>query len=188
MKNKISYAFLRAIAALVMGLVLVMFPADAGIYLVITLGIVFLIPSLLSIISHYSVPEEERGFFPIVGLGSALFGLWLLVMPGFFVKVLTLALGVILLLAGGGEVYTLLVSRRWVRVPGMFYVLPMLIFLSGLVALLYPMDTQETVFMIIGITSLVYAVSELTNWFFFTRKKPNHPVKTDDVQDVEVIE
>ena len=46
----ISNSFLRTICALIIGLVLVMFPNEAGDYFVITIGVVFLIPALLSII------------------------------------------------------------------------------------------------------------------------------------------
>lgn len=46
----LSYSFLRAICALVIGLVLVMFPDQAGDYFVITIGVIFLVPSLVSII------------------------------------------------------------------------------------------------------------------------------------------
>ena len=46
----ISNSFLRTICALIIGLVLVMFPNEAGYYFVITIGVIFLIPALLSII------------------------------------------------------------------------------------------------------------------------------------------
>ena len=46
----ISNSFLRTICALIIGLVLVMFPNEAGDYFVITIGVVFLIPAVLSII------------------------------------------------------------------------------------------------------------------------------------------
>ena len=39
----LSYSFLRAICALVIGLVLVMFPDQAGDYFVITIGVIFLV-------------------------------------------------------------------------------------------------------------------------------------------------
>ena len=48
----LSYSFLRAICALVIGLVLVMFPDQAGDYFVITIGVIFLVPSLISIIGY----------------------------------------------------------------------------------------------------------------------------------------
>ena len=49
----ISNSFLRTICALIIGLVLVMFPNEAGDYFVITIGVVFLIPALLSIIGYF---------------------------------------------------------------------------------------------------------------------------------------
>ena len=45
---------MRAICALVIGLVLVMFPDQAGDYLVITIGVIFLVPSLVSIIGYFA--------------------------------------------------------------------------------------------------------------------------------------
>ena len=54
----LSYSFLRAICALVIGLVLVMFPDQAGDYLVITIGVIFLVPSLVSIISSVLLEQN----------------------------------------------------------------------------------------------------------------------------------
>ena len=82
----LSYSFLRAVCALVIGLVLVMFPNQAGDYFVITIGVIFLVPSLISIIGYYAQNAEVRRRFPIEGIGSLLFGLWLVIMPGFFCR------------------------------------------------------------------------------------------------------
>lgn len=96
----ISNSFLRTICALIIGLVLVMFPNEAGDYFVITIGVVFLIPALLSIIGYFAMSAEERRRLPIEGIGSLLFGLWLIIMPGFFADLLTFVLGFILVLGG----------------------------------------------------------------------------------------
>ena len=56
----LSYSFLRALCALVIGLILVMFPNQAGDYLVITIGVIFLVPSLLSIIGYYAKNAEGK--------------------------------------------------------------------------------------------------------------------------------
>ena len=68
----ISNSFLRTICALIIGLVLVMFPNEAGDYFVITIGVVFLIPALLSIIGYFAMSAEERRRLPIEGIGSLL--------------------------------------------------------------------------------------------------------------------
>lgn len=43
----------------------------------------FLVPSLISIIGYYAQAAEVRRRFPVEGVGSLLFGLWLIIMPGF---------------------------------------------------------------------------------------------------------
>lgn len=171
----ISYSFLRAICALVIGLVLVMFPDQAGDYFVITIGVIFLVPSLVSIIGYFAQNAEMRGRFPIEGVGSLLFGLWLIIMPAFFADLLTFVLGFILVMGGVQQIASLSAARRWMPVPGGFYVVPALILIAGLVALFNPTGVRATAFIIIGVSSLVYAASELLNWFKFTRRRPIMP-------------
>lgn len=171
----ISYSFLRAICALVIGLVLVMFPDQAGDYFVITIGVIFLVPSLVSIIGYFAHNAEMRGRFPIEGVGSLLFGLWLIIMPAFFADLLTFVLGFILVMGGVQQIASLSAARRWMPVPGGFYVVPALILIAGLVALFNPTGVRATAFIIIGVSSLVYAASELLNWFKFTRRRPQIP-------------
>ena len=188
----LSYSFLRAICALVIGLVLVMFPDRAGDYFVITIVIILLVPSLISVIGYFAQNAEMRRRFPVEGVGSLLFGLWLIVMPGFFADLLTFVLGFILVMGGVQQIASLSAARRWMPVPGGFYVVPVLILLAGLVALFNPTGVRSTAFIIIGISSLVYAASELLNWFKFTRRRPKTPdasVKAvDDIEDAQIIE
>ena len=188
----LSYSFLRAIGALVIGLVLVMFPNQAADYLVITVGVVFLVPSLISIIGYFAQSAEVRRRFPIEGVGSLLFGLWLIVMPGFFADLLTLVLGFILVMGGVQQIASLSAARRWMPVPVGYYVLPVLILLAGMVALFNPTGVRSTAFIIIGATSLVYAASELLNWFKFTRRRPKTPdaftKSLDNVEDAKIVE
>ena len=134
----ISNSFLRTICALIIGLVLVMFPNEAGDYFVITIGVVFLIPALLSIIGYFAMSAEERRRLPIEGIGSLLFGLWLIIMPGFFADLLTFVLGFILVLGGVQQIASLSAARRWMPVRVGFYIIPVLILIAGLVALFNP--------------------------------------------------
>lgn len=191
----ISNSFLRTICALIIGLVLVMFPNEAGDYFVITIGVIFLIPALLSIIGYFAMSAEERRRLPIEGIGSLLFGLWLVIMPGFFADLLTFVLGFILVLGGVQQIASLSAARRWMPVRVGFYIIPVLILIAGLIALFNPTGVRSTAFIIIGITSIVYAVSELINWFTFTRKRPKTPgmpgassKAVDNIEDAEIIE
>lgn len=187
--KSMNYSLIRTICALVIGLVLVLFPDAAANYIVITVGILFLIPGLISIISYFAV-KTEAGVarrVPIEGVGSLLLGLWLIIMPDFFADVLMFLLGFILMLGGVQQIASLAVARRWMPVPGAFYVVPVLILLAGLLALFNPSGTRNTAFMIIGVSSIIYAVSELINWFKFSRRRPKAP-QVEEVEDAEVIE
>ena len=120
--------------------------------------------------------------------------LWLVIMPGFFADLLTFVLGFVLVLGGVQQISSLSVARRWMPVHAGFYVVPVLILLAGLVALVNPTGVRSTAFIVIGVTSLVYAVSELVNWFAFTRKRPktmvgsNTSLRIDDIEDAEILE
>ena len=99
-----GYSVMCSLCALIMGVLLVMWPEAAMIYLVITVGVLFLLPGLYGIFAYFASRRgEEDGSgraFPIVALGSALLGIWLIVMPAFFVGILMYVLGALLVLGG----------------------------------------------------------------------------------------
>ena len=76
--------------------------------------------------------------FPIAGLGSLLFGLWLMIMPAFFVGILMYVLGAVLVLAGISQIVNLSAARSWTVVPGGFFVIPVLVLIAGIVVLFNP--------------------------------------------------
>ena len=186
----LSYSLLRAACALVIGLVLVLFPDQAAQYLVITVGCVFLVPAFVSVVAHFARPAAERRGFPLLGIGSFLFGLWLVIAPAFFADLLTYVLGFILLMGGVQEIAALSAARRWMRVPVGFYVVPVLILLAGLFALFNPLGARSTAFIVIGVTCFVYALSELVNWFGFSRRRPKDTpsLRHGEVEEAEIVE
>ena len=73
--KSLSYAALGSVCALVIGILLVIWPEAAIIYLVITVGVLFLLPGLMGLLSYVFYrrrnTEVERTF-PIIALGSTL--------------------------------------------------------------------------------------------------------------------
>ena len=116
--------------------------------------------------------------------------LWLIVMPEFFADVLMFLLGFILIMGGVQQIASLSMARRWTPVPGIFYLVPSLILIAGVIALFNPTGVRNTAFIIIGISSLVYSLSELINWFKFARRRPKTPVTPhdEDIEDAKIIE
>ena len=176
-----NYSLIRILFALVIGLVLVLWPNTAASYIVITVGVAFLIPGVISLFGYFGRkrPEGEAApRFPIEGIGSLLFGLWLIVMPEFFADVLMFLLGFILIMGGVQQIASLSMARRW------------RILIGGSIAFFNPTGARNTAFIIIGISSLVYSLSELINWFKFARRRPKAPVMhdDDDIEDAKIIE
>lgn len=188
-----NYSLIRILFALAIGLVLVIWPDAAAAYIVITVGVAFLIPGVISLFSYFGRKKSEDEVpprFPIEGVGSLLFGLWLIIMPDFFADVLMFLLGFILIMGGAQQIASLSMARRWMPVPGAFYLMPSLILIAGIIALFNPTGVRNTAFIIIGISSLVYSLSELINWFKFMRRRPKTPIShlDEEIEDAKIVD
>ena len=126
-----------------------------------------------------------------------MFGLLLMLMPGFFANFLTFVLGFFLLIGGIQQLSALIAARQWSKVPLAYYIVPSLIFLAGIYAITNPTGTRSTAFIIIGITCIIYAVFELINWWRFTRCRPRMNemqdntklnIKDLDIEDAQIVE
>lgn len=188
--KSLNFAFWRALAALVIGVLLVIYPNEIGNYFIIIIGIFFLIPSLISLVSFALLKknEEKHRRFPIESIGSMLFGLWLIITPGFFADLLTYLLGFILIMGGIQQIASLLNAKKWGAVPGGFFVMPILILLAGLIALFNPGGVRSTAFIIIGVAAIAYALTDLINWFRFMRHRPKDvPAEIEDAIVLEEV-
>lgn len=189
-----NYSLIRILFALVIGLVLVIWPDLAAKYIVITLGVAFLIPGIISLFAFFGHKKSEssaESLFPVEGVGSLLFGLWLIIKPDMFTDILMFLLGFILMMGGVQQIASLATARRWMHVPGGFYLLPSLLLVAGIVALFNPTGVVNTAFFIIGVSSLVYSLSELINWFKFMRRRPQNvvsPLDDEDVEDAKILD
>ena len=105
-----NYYALSSICALIIGILLVVWPGEAVRYLVITIGVLFMLPGLIGVFGYLATAKrrQEAGIksvFPVAAVGSALLGFWLMIMPDFFITTLMYVLGVLLVLAGIGTQY-----------------------------------------------------------------------------------
>ena len=159
-----NYSIIRCICALVLGVLLVAWPEAAILYLVITIGALFLVPGLFSVFGYLTRGKQNGMSFPIAGLGSLLFGLWLMIMPAFFVGILMYVLGAVLVLAGISQIVNLS---------------------AGVVVLFNPFTAATVPFIILGVSSIVYGLSDLVNIIRFRQKKD---IQTPIIEDVTPIE
>ena len=184
--RRTNIGILRGVLAIILGVVLVMWPEAAIIYMIMVIGACFLLPGIYSIVGYFLRNKENEvtsPMFPLDGLGSLLLGAWLLIMPHFFVNILMYLLGAVLVLAGIQQIATLIRARKWSIVPYGFYVLPSLILLVGILILVYPMDVMANTLTVFGVATLFYGVNELINWYKFRKRDYIQIDRTDSHQE-----
>ncbi len=169
----------RALCAIVVGVLILKYPQDGVTWLTMAVGELFLISGIVALIAYWYARQHSGDYvitdqkgriisggqptFPIVGAGSVLLGLVLVIAPGKFVDGLMYVLGGIMILGGIQQLINLSVVRRLGKVSFAFWICPALILLTGLYVILRPMETATLSLQILGWCSLLYGVTELIN-------------------------
>ena len=183
-----NYSVIRSICSIVIGLLLVVWPEAAVGYLVIAIGALFLVPGLVSIFAYVMNRNKVKVPFPIVSVGSFLFGLWLMVSPAFFVGILMYVLGIVLVFAGVSQIINLMNFRSWAQVSMGYFVFPVLILVAGMVVLLNPFTAAAIPFIILGVSCMVYGITDIINNLRFKKKEENTPYQDVVVEDITPVE
>lgn len=183
-----SYSVIKGICAVIMGILLVTWPETAILYLVIAIGAMFLVPGAVAVLNYIFKEREQGAMFPIVSVGSLLFGLWLMISPAFFVGILMYVLGAVLVFAGISQIMQLVNARGWTQVSFGYYVMPVLILIAGLVVLLNPFAAATVPFIILGVSSIVYGITDIINGIRFRRKEDKTTVNEVIIEDVTPVE
>ena len=169
----------RALCAIIVGVLILKFPQDGVKWLTMAVGELFLVSGIIAMIAYWyarrnatdytitdaqgQIISESQPTFPIVGLGSIILGLVLIIFPEKFVNGLMYVLGAIMILGGIQQVINLVIIRRLGRIPFLFWVCPCVIIATGLFVILKPMETVELPLIILGWCSLLYGVTEIIN-------------------------
>lgn len=183
-----NYGMMRCVSAIVIGVLLMVWPEAAILYLVIAIGVMFFLPSLFSLVGYFMKGHQAGMYFPVISLGSLLFGLWLMVSPAFFVGILMYVLGAVLVFAGISQIVTLLSARSHSAVALGYFVMPVLILLAGLVVLVNPFVAATIPFFILGVSSTIYGITELINIYKFRKKEVKTEIVIEDVTPIEEIQ
>lgn len=177
----------RAICAIIIGILLINNPDSTMKGITIAIGLLFLVSGAISCAAYLNAKSHAsdadiydaqgrlivtgKPTFPIVGIGSVLLGLILAIAPGFFVKSLMYALGAIIILGAINQFMILINAKKMFRVPIWFWICPSVIFLTGLLVLLKPIETASLPLLIIGWCLLLYGVTECINAFKIHRER-----------------
>ena len=182
-------ALLRAVCALIVGVLLVKDPISMTTVIVRFIGGVFVFLGLVQTISALADQRSQgalqHAFLPFAGMGSILLGVLLLIMPATFVSFLMYILGFMLVFLGFGQIVTLISNRQVVPLRWWVFVVPVLLLGAGLFILLKPLTSASLPFIILGVGCLAYGVSEL---YYALRAIHYERQKRKEYVDFELID
>lgn len=180
----------RALCAIVVGVLLLKYPQDGVTWLTMAIGELFLISGIISLVAYYFARRNNSDYtitdqqgrvitggqpaFPIVGIGSVLLGLVLVLAPTRFVDGLMYVLGAIMILGAIQQLISLVIANRLGKIHFLFWIAPSLVLLTGLLVIFYPMETAEAPLIVLGWCSLVYGVTEIINSLKIWRVRKLH--------------
>lgn len=174
----------RALCAIVVGVLLIQYREQTVTWITIAIGVLFFLSGVISLASYYSAKrsyEKMQGMqihdangqqvsgirpnFPLVGVGSLLLGAILALMPNVFISWLMFILSAILILGALTQLANLASAARMGHVGIMFWLLPCLLLLLGILAIIKPSVIASAPLLVIGWAMLVYGVVECVNAF-----------------------
>lgn len=197
MKVVNSYIF-RSACALLVGILLVSNPERMTGLIVQVIGGLFLISGIVSLVNYGIICAKSndgaRPVFPIVGLGSFLFGFVLGFFPGMFVAYLMYIFGFVMIIGGINQVWNMFRLRG--LIPFRWYALFLALVTTGLgvFVVFNPLESASIPFVILGVTFILYGVAELVagvRWRKYNRlrvKAEKVTFEDAEIEDARIVD
>lgn len=181
---------LRALCILTLGVLLTMYSDNAPVVLVQLVGALFVLPGAVSLLAllRKNRTRQEALLYPVLGVGSIVFGALLIALPAEFVRAFMYVMAGVLVLAGTLQFAACLRMRSLgVRVAWGALVLPLLCFGCGIFVMARPLESAALPFILMGAAYIVYGLTECWAAWKMKQYEQTHPVE-DAVEVVEITE
>ena len=164
-RNKFG-GFLRAIAAIAIGLVMVISRTDAMVLAVRIIAAFLVASGIVSFLVGYK--DAQSGNRPLMGVNGAvdiLVALLIFMFPKFVAGLIVYLIGFALLGFGIFQLIALVSANRVMKVGVVAFVMPVLVLLAGAFLLARPAFLGTAVGTVAGIALIIYGASELlSSW------------------------
>jgi len=169
---------LSDIFCLVAGMLLIVFSRQVNVlnWIVIVLGILFLVPSLISIIS-ICIPPKDSGmprpwYMMVPAAAGLILGALMICLPGDFVNLLTWLFAIVLIVFGVYRIAVEISLERIYNTSKAMLIVPVIIAVTGIVIIcLGPEKLQQLAALITGIGLVLYAVNGLVAYMHLQSRK-----------------
>ncbi|MBR1755072.1 MAG: DUF308 domain-containing protein [Bacteroidaceae bacterium] len=190
----LTRSILRALCALLVGILLVSNPTEMTVLLVQIIGGLFALSGIITFIGYFTEKARASGFrpmFPVVGAGCLAFGVCLLVWPTMFVNILMYVLGVLLCLIGIGQILALVKNRYFAPLGWQLFLLPVLLIAAGVFIVVRPLEAASVPFIVLGVSYILYGAGEFLLGIRFWRCRRRYEAELStlpDITDAEAID
>ncbi len=162
----------RALCTIATGALLFVYPVEIAQWVSIVVGILFIIPGLVSVTTYYlhhndHVMENSFPMFLLAGWGSLLLGTAVLLMHSQIENTAFILLGGILVILAVSTFIGVLNARKYYNLGFGNFVVPILVLIIGLIAIIFSNTlegevlTSDLIFQTIGITFAIYGFAEI---------------------------
>lgn len=198
---KVKSAFLLSLLILVVGVVLIfLHNFDVFTALIIGLGIVFIIPGIISIFNlsaTKNVVSEDKKTKPnsrfqiicglISGVGSVIMGICMIGWSDMFVKFIPMIFGTILTLGGCFHLCAMAMAMRPIRIPIWLYILPIALIAMGISIIFIDKSIllDYHIILMTGIGLIVFSINSFIE-IWFTRKIKSPMIGAAEIEVIDV--
>lgn len=157
--------------SLIVGVVLLFMQSTAIDVVVMVLGVAFLLAAVINLYFVFTSKvtvevngkKESKGSISfgslLTAVAAAALGLWMLLQPSSFSSLLVYVFAALMILAGGYHIVSLLTGFGGIKFPFPFFILPILLVITGVVVLILgPVTMMNVIVLVTGICLIVYAV------------------------------
>ena len=177
----------KGIFSIVLGVIMVAWPGLTTRTIVIIMGVTLLVTALVLFIGYFrrkSAGNPVR--IPLAACISLLLGLCLVIMPQFFVNMLVIVFGILLVLGGIDQIASLAIARRaGVAVPVFFFLAPVMVLIVGFYIMFSPAISSQGFMILFGITAIIFGIIALYDEYLINRSVKT--VKAIEVDEEESV-
>ena len=183
-KNRYG-GLLRALAAIAIGIVMVVSRTDAMVLAVRIIAAFLLASGIVSLLVGYK--ERQNNRMPLMGVNGfvdILIALLVFMFPQVVANLIVYLIGFALLGFGLFQLIALASANKVIKVGGLAFVMPVLVLLAGAFLLARPTFIGTAIGTVAGVALIVYGVSELlSSWKMKKAMEVEDPMA--DVKDVD---
>lgn len=172
-KFNLSDQLPRVILSIIIGVLLVTFPEEFQNSIIYLIGGIITLLGVIKLIIHFvKKPKVEGVTFPINAILYLIMGLIVIIKASYFLEILMLLLGFILIIISLGQIMMYFALRKsTVVLPLYMYIFPAITFIAGAISIYNPFQAAQTLIVFFGYVMLFYAVSELVSMYMTRETK-----------------